>query len=70
MFSVDTKAAFPADPLLSLFGMLLAFSIQQQLCKTGQTLQVVCQSFPEAFHLLFSHEVPKHKSSLLVFGTH
>lgn len=51
MSSADTKAALPADPLLSLFGMFLAFSIQQQLCIAGQTLQAVCQSLPKAFHL-------------------
>lgn len=51
MLSADTKASFPVDHLLSLLGMLLAFFIQQQLCIVGQTLQVVCQSFPKAFHL-------------------
>lgn len=51
MSSADIKVAFPADPLLSLLGMLLAFSVQQQLCIAGQTLQVICQSFPKAFHL-------------------
>lgn len=48
MSSAGTKAASPADPLLSLFG---CYSIQQQLCIAGQTLQAVCQSLPKAFHL-------------------